>query len=237
MARCVRAIADDARRSVMKVPVILALAFGAGACADRNANCEWPAEGPRSLDLGSPADLRHLRRDIELAEDLAIRYGDVRWGPGPSRQQGRQEQCLAPLFGHVARLHGVSLDDVSRVRETLGHKGLNLGTNLPAALFFALASWLTIRQIYARLSPRDELVAIVVASAAAAVAVGAVTVMFGRLWEGAFEMARLGNDHLSYRGLRRQWIQFAPEFFAAGTVLFWLIAGVRGWRVARQSSQ
>jgi len=215
-----------------RVLIVWALVAGTIACADRNDDCQWQHEGSQKLNLRNAADAEHLREDIELVEDLSIRYGDVRWGPGPTRQRGREEQCLAPLFDQIARRHSLSVDDVVAVRGTLDQKGANLVVNVPAVLFFALITWFMLHWIYARFSVHDELLAIAAASLLAALAAGGATVAFGRMWEGAFDMLRLGNDHLSYRGLRRQWIQFAPAFFVLGTISFWLIAfGVGWWKV------
>ena len=187
------------------------------------------------LELGKQSDAKHLRRDVELAEDLAIRYGDVRWGPGPARWQGRDEQCLTPLLDQMARRHGLSIADVAAARATLEHKGANLIVNLPAAFVFTLVAWLTLYRIYARFSVRDELAAIVVASLLAALVVGGFTVAFGTMWEGFVEMIRLGNGHLSYRGLRRQWIRFAPQLFVLGVSGFWVAATAFGaWKILQR---
>jgi hypothetical protein len=82
---------------------------------------------------------------------------------------------------------------------------------------------------------RDELAAIVVASLLAAFVVGGFTLAFGTMWEGFVEMIRLGNGHLSYRGLRRQWIRFAPQLFVLGVASFWVAAtAFGGWRVRQR---
>src|SRR5262245_49035704 len=198
-------------------------------CVSGNDDCRWPEEQSQRLDLQNPTDVHHLRKDVELAEELSIRYGDVRWAPGPTRQRGREEQCLEPLFDQIAQRHGLSIDDVVGTRASLDHKGANLAVNLPAALFFLFVTWLTLRQIHARFSFDDERLAIVVASVLAALAVGGFTVAFGRMWEGAVDMVRFGNAHLSYRGLRQQWVQFAPALFVLSAVAFSVVAFGVGW--------
>jgi hypothetical protein len=217
---------------IPRLLIVSALLVATTACGSRGDDCQWPAERPQSLNLAQPADARHLRRDVELAEDLSIRYGDVRWGPGLERQRGRDEQCLTSLLAHIAQRHGVSIDEILKARESLAHKGANLAVNVPTALFFAVITWLMLRRIHTRFAAQDELPAIAMASLLAALAVGGVTVAFGRLWEAVFEMVRLGNDHLSYRGLRQQWIQLAPTFFASSAMFFLLIALGVGWRKA-----
>ena len=53
---------------------------------------------------------------------------------------------------------------------------------------------------------------------------GGLTAGFGRLWEVVFETIRLGNGHLSYRGLRLPWTQHAFAFAALATGAFAIIA-------------
>src|SRR5438132_14247599 len=68
-------------------------------------------ETPRRLDLAQSADRAHLRRDAESAETIAIHYADV----SPARRKGPQEydqardECMASLFGAVARTHGLDI--------------------------------------------------------------------------------------------------------------------------------
>src|SRR5438445_9097490 len=43
----------------------------------RNSDCIWPEVNARPLDPSRGGDARHLREDVELAEDLAVRYMDA----------------------------------------------------------------------------------------------------------------------------------------------------------------
>jgi hypothetical protein len=54
-------------------------------------------------------------------------------------------------------------------------------------------------------------------------------VLFG-LYSAVFEMARVGNTHMSYRADRSPWNQYQGELLIAGIVLFALVAR---WRHAR----
>lgn len=198
----------------------------AGCSSNLNTECEWPPEQPRPLSLSNAADARHLLHDIELAEELSIRFGDERWGPGPSRTQGREDQCFAPLLQQIVDRHGVTLGDVHAARARLDDRGLNLKVNIPAAGFLGLITLFMLRSIGRRFSiaeePMPALVAIVICSLLA----GVLTAGFGRLWEGALEVIRLGNGHLSYRGLRMQWTRhsFAFAVLAAGAFLVTALA-------------
>ena len=43
----------------------------------RNWDCIWPEANARPLDPSRGGDARHPREDVELAEDLAVRYMDA----------------------------------------------------------------------------------------------------------------------------------------------------------------
>jgi hypothetical protein len=220
-----------------RVLTLSLLVVGVLGCGDRsiNTDCKWPAEEPRRLDLRQSSDVTHLRQDVELAEEFSIRYGDVRWSPGFARANGRDTECLMPLLGEIVSRHGVPLEVVLETRRRLGPQGVNLVVDAPIGMFYALLSWLIIRQIYRRFSFQDEMVAVVVASVMAAILVAGLTVAVGRLWEGGIEIVRIGNDHLSYRGLRLRWTRFPLEFFVSGITLFGIISFGHYWLIIRRS--
>ena len=111
------------------LPVLLA-----GCNNDLNTSCRWPVESAVTLDPRVPSDAEHLVRDVELAEELSIRFGDERWAPGPVRAANRQEQCLAALFEHIAGLHGVTLTELEAARQRIADRGPNLLVNGPVAV-------------------------------------------------------------------------------------------------------
>jgi hypothetical protein len=165
-----------------------------------------------------------LLRDVELAEELSIRFGDERWSPGPARQRGRDEQCLAPLFQHIANLHSLPMQNLLSARERIGHRGMNLAVNVPVGLVVALLAAFLAQWIDRRFPVSEEPLAVVGATIVSAPLIGGVTLGFGRVWEAVFETIRLGNGHLSYRGLRLPWTQHGIEFAAIATAVFVVVS-------------
>jgi hypothetical protein len=208
--------------------VHFAVLVGAGllmGCSNGlNSDCEWPQEAASVLRIHDKPDAEHLLRDVELAEELSIRFGDERWGPGPARQRGRDEHCLAPLFQHISNSHSLSLHDVLSARERIGDRGLNLGVNVPVGLVVALFAAFLLRQIDSRFSVLDEPLAVACATLVSALFIGGMTAAIGRLWEAVYETIRLGNGHLSYRGLRLPWTQHAIEFAVVATAMFVVVS-------------
>src|SRR5258707_10513545 len=96
--------------------ILFPLAVWQGACGargGRGSRCEWPDEPRVSIDLKNSVQQRHLRKDAETAETLALRFADGRQGIDPigSRQRMR-EGCEAALWRSIARVHGVAPDEV-----------------------------------------------------------------------------------------------------------------------------
>lgn len=195
-----------------------------GCDADRSVDCRWPTEAASRLNLDRQADARHLLDDVRLAEDLAIRYGDVRWGPGPVRWQLRDERCLNPTLSQIATRHGIPLESVVAARASLDDpRGFDPLVDIPIVLFAAGIGWLAVRRVTRRFPLAEEWWANTVAFAFVAVLIGGVTLAFGRLWEGGIAAARLGTDHLTYRGLRLHWTRHPVALAALGTVIAWAV--------------
>src|SRR4029453_12201378 len=84
-------------------------------CVDHNRvndRCEW-SESETVIDLDKARDRRHLGNDVELAEELGIRYGDsFREREGIVEERQRREQCTVVLFTPIARLHHLMMEEV-----------------------------------------------------------------------------------------------------------------------------
>ena len=208
---------------VLALAILLGLS--AGCSSGQNAECRWPDEPPRPLNLSVRADADHLRHDIELVEELSVRFADASpLGPGPLKQRYRVDNCYDPLMASLVARHGVSMADVLAAQSRLGERGLNLVVNLPVALFFIVMSVLALRAIRRRFAA-DELLPIAGATLAAGIAVPFVTVAAGRLWQMLNETIRVGNGHLGgQRGLRLPWVQHSAEYFLIAVAGFAVIA-------------
>src|SRR5437867_9732854 len=70
---------------------------GLAACSMRdgmNDACEWPSEAGAALGVRNSAHERHLMEDVRVAEELGIRYNDVRLARGlavPGKPQTRDD--------------------------------------------------------------------------------------------------------------------------------------------------
>jgi hypothetical protein len=196
-----------------------------GCSSGQNTKCRWPDEPARVLDPNVDADAQHLMRDVELVEELSVRFADAsNLGPGSDKQRYRIERCYDPLMSALITRHGVSTADVHRAQSRIGERGLNLIVNAPVAIFFGVATIAVLRWIRRRFA-RDERLARVGATTLAGLAVPAVTVGAGRIWQMISETIRVGNGHLGgQRGLRLPWVQHSNEYFMIAVAAFALMA-------------
>src|SRR5450432_1433006 len=156
------------------LPLSLLALGGLIGCArdvQPNSDCEWPheiASGP--LNLSQQSQLQHLRDDAEFAEDLGIRYADVRRGPHSGHFEGMPEygrtrdQCITALFKVIGNSHGVSEE---QVRRSLGHRrtSIDLAVMGSFVLLFGFGASLATRRLVRRYPSEDGWTAPVVMTA------------------------------------------------------------------------
>jgi hypothetical protein len=215
------------------LPLFVLLVASVAGCARRAkpiANCEWPQDIPRSIDLSQPSQERHLNEDAEFAEDLAIRYADARRGPQSGHFEGMaeyvrtREECMAKLFQTIGATHGVTAE---QVRQSLGRRRteLDLAVILSFAGLYAWAAYGIARRIFE--THADGSLARIAMVMYASVAASGVGVFLGELWSTIMESIRLGTGHMSYRGTRVPWSHHRLGLFFGGVLLFWLAAALR----------
>jgi len=200
------------------------------ACGQRdriNAACHWVGDPAFALHLGSDDHQDHLGADADLVVDLAIRYADATAGRMASPNWVRQrDECRARLAATVAARHGISVDDV---RGAAGRRSLLFVGAVAAGflLLFTAFCRMFVRRLFDSWSHHGA--PAVVALAVISVAVTAAGTAAGAMWTGAFEMLRLGNEHVSGRLRSFPFRSYFSLLFLASFAIFWLFA----WRRLR----
>jgi hypothetical protein len=133
---------------------VLLLSVCFAACVPRaalNSECSWRTEIARPLTIGEPDDRRHLDVDVEIAEELGIRYGDSFKGRRTLEvARHRRDDCTATLFAEIARIHHVDAGDIARARGRRDVR-LDVGTMvLSIALLFSVASHYVAGRVFSR---------------------------------------------------------------------------------------
>ena len=200
-----------------------------------NPDCRWPAEPNRALDLSRAADQRHLRNDIEVAEELGVRYADHAgdrqpisiWGvqfrarltAGGAVLQRLRAECSAKLFGEIQELHTVTGSDVKIAQAQLANKGADFPVNVPMAALFMIVATRCIRWLRERFGTDERIAWLGAVFVISLMVAGSIT-LIGQIWGGVVEMVRLGDEHLSYRTPRLSWRQHFIEVFVVCTSAF-----------------
>src|SRR5471032_3105072 len=175
-------------------PVVLAVAWlfiavSFGGCAggrSRDPICEWADETASPLEPGNRAAGRHMNHDALVAEELAIRYADVRRGHRSGQFKGNdeyrqtREACLAILSRAIADEHGMT---AAQVRDAVGRRDERLDASvllLVAALFGFVVN-VVAQRIAVRFLP-DEPWPALIGTAVSALFVSAAGVIIGSVF-------------------------------------------------------
>ena len=215
---------------LLSVLSILVLA----ACGGRGTGrtCTWqPSDEPSPLDLQDRAQRLHLMNEAILVEDLAVRYADFHRGhrsghfAGNDVYQQTRDQCMAMLFEAVGNHHGVS---TGQVRNALVYRLASVDLFVLAVFvaFYIVVANAIVRWMFHSV-PSDQPWLRSVATTFAACGAGAGGLVLFGLYFATFEMIRIGNTHISYRGGRGPWNQHQSELLLGGIILFALVAAHR----------
>jgi hypothetical protein len=203
-----------------------------------NDTCTWTGDAPAALDLRRTADARHLETDVELAEELGVRYGDsFRPQQGIVVSIERRAACTDTLFAEIARIHGVRPADIQQAR---GHRNLAYDLTiviLPMALLGMALTDFAARRIYRRFPDRDEDLPRLVATVAAIVVLTLGWYQIGSIWSFVAESYRLRDGHVSYRAFYVPWSHHVIVVLTCGVTLFALVARGRYRRLDADRSK
>jgi hypothetical protein len=224
-------------RLLLLWPLVLVCLSGCVARERINVNCEWIDDAAFSIDVRNQAHQQHLTDDTDVAEELAIRYGDaglrVLGHFASMDEYGRaRNECLATLFNMIANNHEVP---VQQVRQFVGRRRASFDATviLSFAAFYAFVSSIIAQRIFRRL--RDGRWLALATTLVVSMVVSAVGLMLGEIWSGFAEGLKVDISHMSYRAFRIPWGNHRAELFVAGVVLFWLTALLRYWVVSHDN--
>ncbi len=206
----------------------------------RNSECKWPEEpSAKALNPNLRDDARHLREDVEFAQDLAIRYMDAHHGPRSGQfnsQAGASKAmnaCLGTLLQQIGTSHNVPPKEVAKF---FGQRSLaiDVGVNLPFILLYSFLAALLAGRLRRRYPPEDGWTVALAMIILSSLAFGVGGVLLGEQWSILAENIRVGTGHLSYRVDRLPWARHQIGFFVVCMALFWGAAAVR-YRVRQQN--
>lgn len=221
------------RRLIVSSLVALIALPGCIARDRVNTGCEWIRDATFPIDPQDAAHHRHLVGDAQLAEELAIRYADHEHkrlfgseGHGGLLEQGRlRQRCMSRMVDAIQRVHGVTAEQIDAAR---GER--NRAFDAAAALLFVpvygLAAAIACRRIGRRFPSSDRRAGLTAVGVGSLMA-SAIGLQSGQLWLTVWEVARVGNGHMSsFRAATQHpWpSDHVGALFATGVALFWLVA-------------
>jgi hypothetical protein len=188
-----------------------------------SSNCVWSEQDSHSLDLTKRSDRRHLRFDAITAEDMAIRWADMRFSHLPEYDR-KTSECMQTLFHGIAEHHGV---DVAIVRQYSADRDLIADG---AVIFSFGILYVFVASVFTRRIRRrfpDDQSSFWIMTLTMAAGVSLVAVLVGVLGSIVIETFLLNSAHLSYRMNRIPFRRHWGVLFVCGFVLFGLVALMR----------
>ncbi len=215
------------RRILFALMLLLAILLsGCVRREGRNSDCDWPEEpGAKTLDPRRSADARHLHQDLELAEELAIRYMDAtRSQPGGANKAWNT--CFTKLGNQISQAHHVPPKEVAALFDQRS-LAIDVAISLPLILIYGLVAGWIAGVVWRRYPVEDGWVAAAMMAMFASLVFGALAVFVGEQWSTFAENLRVGTGHLSYRVDRLPWVRHPLGFFVLCLAVFWSAAAIR----------
>ena len=155
----------------------------------------------------------HLIEDVRIAQDLGIRLGDSIAGRiwNEANRSARQS-CTDSSFAAIARMHGVSRQEITSLIGTRDHWLDILLVFMPMIVLLAAGNRMVARRLIASYDVEDRRVAGIILLVLAPVLAG-IGLVLAQIWAVVVESLRLGSEHISYRAAeiplyRHRWIAY-----------------------------
>jgi hypothetical protein len=177
------------------------MAIMATGCMDAtrvNNTCHWSDAIARPLNLRARVDREHLRVDAEVANELMVRFGDVRYRNRPDMAEPLRRQCMSALLDSIVARHGVGRAAIARAEFDRVWWADAAFVFMPIALLGMIATDAATRRICAHFEPDDKAIA-TWAVIASPFIIALLTVGVANFWSFAVEGWRLRNGHVSNR--------------------------------------
>jgi len=217
-------------------------------CVDQsraNTNCELTADRSFAIDVNNPAQWRHLVRDAQLAEELAVQYGDAnfyRWAfPARTAASGpvqtsdthadnvrAQVACLARLNAVIASAHAVTAEQIAVARGARSRVRDGMVLLLFVPLYAAACG--SVCRRFRNLIHAEGLWPRLIARAVASVSIAPLGLNLFFLWTRIFEGGRVRNPqgHFGARAASLNYWSYpvVAALLIGGVVAFWIVAAL-----------
>lgn len=239
-------VLSDWMPGILVVVTVAVLRVTCPGCVDQsraNSNCEWTADRRFPIDVNNRAQWRHLVSDAQLAEEIAIRYGDAkfyRWAfpirtetSGPIQTSDThadnvraQLACLARLNAAIENIHGVT-----SLQRTVASRQRNALFDSLVILSFLPVYAVGVRRVCERFGNvlRAEAPSVrLSANAIGSIVFSGVGLGLFRVWQPLMDGVRTGNPdgHGGFRAAAENYWSspFVVSWLTAGAILFWFVA-------------
>ena len=207
------------------------------ACLSRprlNSSCRYVGDSAAALHLERAADREHLAQDAQIAEELAMRYGDVgRPAVTMDSSLRLRAACFSRLVTTISERHAVSPDEVQAAALRRGAAFDVTVVWIPVAIVLIILSDRVTARVARGMSMEDRAPRLV-GLALLAPAVAVIVLISAQLWSVWAEMIRLGDGHISYRASRLPVAQHGWLVFSCSMAIYACVCATRYFRARRE---
>lgn len=185
----------------LRVAAALIAVLLLSGCIDEsrvNSECRWTDSVSGPVDLTTRAGREHLRVDVEIANELMVRYGDVYGRNRPDLQRPHRAQCERDLTDTIMARHAVTRGQIKAAERDRVWWVDILAVFLPMSVLAVAATDYTTRRVIRSFDPEDRLIAGCVSGVLALLGAG-LTLAVTNFWAFNVEGWRLRNEHVSHR--------------------------------------
>lgn len=192
---------------------VVVMAIGCMDTTRVNTACAWSDRSAGPLDLRRAADREHLRVDVQVAGELAVRFADVSNRNVAVNNRPIRERCRAAMYDSIMQRHSVTAADLARAELARVWWADVLLVLLPVAALTVAAMDRVTARVHKALGADNGTAATAGAFAMAPVVAG-LSVAVAQWWAFLVESALLRNSHVSFRAFQipvmlHGWIAFA----------------------------
>lgn len=208
-------------RSVLILLGLIVIQWGCVRQEERNNDCRWTS--------GQPSAHLDLQADLELAEELAIRFMETNAGPRDQAIAAQaKNRCMGILLDEIGKKHGLSAQEAFR---HFGKRSFLADAlmSLPFLMAYCLAARFAACCILSRYSPDDGTLTAIIVVVLASIAFALAGLLLGQQWSALAESIRVGTTHLSNRVFRLPLYKHPIESFFSFASIFLIVAIACHW--------
>lgn len=180
---------------------VLVVTMLLAGCIDQsrvNDTCVWLDGVTGPLDLSTRGGREHLRADVEIANELMVRYGDAHVRHRPDLERPYRDSCMRAITGTIIARHRVTPSQIAAAERDRLWWADALFVFFPMAILTVVATDRVTQRVTRGFGSDERTIAAIMVGALALV-IAVLSLGATNIWAFVFEGWRLRDGHVSNR--------------------------------------